>query len=87
MKKLISFLLAMTFLISGQVFAASIARMDKDELKSLLGEKNLVVLDVRVGRDWNSSEFKIKDAVRMAPSDIEQVEKYPKNTKFVLYCA
>ncbi len=87
MKKLITFLLAMTFLMSGQVLAASIARMDKDELKSLLGDKNLVVLDVRVGRDWNSSEFKIKDAVRMAPSDIDQVEKYPKNTKFVLYCA
>ncbi len=87
MKKLITFLLAITFLMSGQVLAASIARMDKDELKSLLGDKNLVVLDVRVGRDWNSSEFKIKDAVRMAPSDIDQVEKYPKNTKFVLYCA
>ncbi|BCL62647.1 hypothetical protein DGMP_33400 [Desulfomarina profundi] len=87
MKKLITFLLAMTFLMSGQVLAASIARMDKDELKSLLGDKNLVVLDVRVGRDWNSSEFKIKDAVRMAPSDIDQVEKYPKNTKLVLYCA
>ncbi len=87
MKKLITLLLAITFLISGQLFAASVTKMDKDELKSLLGSENLVVLDVRVGRDWNSSEFKIKDAVRMAPSDIEQVKKYPKNTKLVLYCA
>jgi rhodanese-related sulfurtransferase len=87
MRKLIVFLLTITFLISGQVFSASVAKMDKNELKSLLGSDNLVVLDVRVGRDWNSSEFKIKDAVRMAPSDIEQVNKYQKNTKLVLYCA
>ena len=87
MKKLIVFLLTITFLMSGQVFAASVAKMDKNELKALLGSDNLVVLDVRVGRDWNSSEFKIKDAVRMAPSDIDQVNKYKKNTKLVLYCA
>lgn len=61
--------------------------MDKDELKSLLGSDNLIILDVRIGRDWNSSEFKIKDAVRMEGFNLSAIEKYPKDATLVLYCA
>ncbi len=87
MKKLIVLLLALSFLSAPPLFAASVPKMDKDELKSLLGSDNLVVLDVRLGRDWSSSEFKIKDSVRMTDSDLAMVEKYPKDTTLVLYCA
>ena len=87
MKKLVILLLALSFLSAPSIFAASVPTMDKDELKSLLGSDNLVILDVRIGRDWSSSEFKIKDSVRMAESDLSMVDKYPKDTTLVLYCA
>ena len=87
MKKLIVLLLALSFLSAPPIFAASVQKMDKDELKSLLGSDNLVILDVRIGRDWSSSEFKIKDAVRMEGFDLSVIEKYPKDATLVLYCA
>jgi len=87
MKKIAVLLFTLSLLMAAPVFAASVPTMDKDELKSLLGSDNLVVLDVRTGRDWGSSEFKIKDSVRMADADLSIVEKYPKDTTLVLYCA
>jgi len=87
MKKLVVLLLTLSFLSAAPIFAASVPTMDKDELKSLLGSDNLVILDVRLGRDWSSSEFKIKDSVRMTESDLSMVEKYPRDATLVLYCA
>jgi len=87
MKKIVVFLLALSFLTAPSIFAASAPTMGKDELKSLLGSDNLVILDVRIGRDWSSSEFKIKDAVRMEGFDLSVIEKYPKDATLVLYCA
>jgi rhodanese-related sulfurtransferase len=87
MKKLVFLLLTLSFLSATPIFAASVPTMDKDELKSLLGSDNLVILDVRTGRDWSSSEFKIENSVRMADSDLSIIEKYPKESTLVLYCA
>ena len=87
MKKLVALLLTLSFLSAVPVFAASVPTMGKDELKSLLGSDNLIILDVRIGRDWSSSEFKIKDSLRIVDSDLSIVEKYPKDTTLVLYCA
>jgi len=87
MKKLVVLLLALSFLSAPPLFAASVPKMDKDELKSLLGSDNLVILDVRLGGDWSSSEFKIKDSVRLTESDLSMVEKYPRDATLVLYCA
>jgi rhodanese-related sulfurtransferase len=47
-----------------------------------------MILDVRTGGDWKSSEFKIKGAVRANPYDFDKwAEVYPKNKTLVLYCA
>jgi rhodanese-related sulfurtransferase len=61
--------------------------MDKDELKSLLGSENLVILDVRLGNDWATSEFKIKGALRVDDDDLSVAKKFPKDNIMVLYCA
>jgi len=87
MKKLVFLLLTLSFMSAPLVFAASVPTMNKDELKSLLGSDSLVILDVRTGRDWSSSEFKIENSVRMADSDLSVIEKYPKDRTLVLYCA
>jgi rhodanese-related sulfurtransferase len=87
MKKIIPLLIALTFLTSIPLLAASVPIMKKDELKSLLGSENLVILDVRSESDWSASEFKIKDAVRVDNGNLSLVRNYPPNSIFVLYCA
>jgi hypothetical protein len=58
------------------------------ELKDMLGSKELVILDVRSGRDWSTSELKIKGAIRAGGDDFDSwANTYPKEKKIVLYCA
>lgn len=65
-----------------------IALMTKEALKSELDNPNIVVLDVRTGRDWKSSEFKIKGAVRANPGSFDSwSNNFDKNKQLVLYCA
>lgn len=76
-------------IILGVVFAATpllaeVPTMEKEELKSLLGQESLVIVDVRTGRDWSTSEFKIQGAVR---ADLSSVGNQPKDNTFVYYCA
>ena len=87
MKRVLSLLIVLMVLAASPLFATSVPKMDKDELKSLLGSENLVILDVRLGRDWSSSEFKIKDALRVDGGDLSVANNYPKDNTFVLYCA
>ena len=68
--------------------AAEVATMSKEELKDLLGSDTLSILDVRRGRDWSSSEFKIQAAQRADPREFKQWgANLPKNNTLVLYCA
>ena len=87
MKRVFTLLIILMVLATSPLFAASVPIMDKDELKSLLGSENLVILDVRTGRDWSTSEFKIKDALRVDGRDLSVAMTYPKDNTFVFYCA
>jgi hypothetical protein len=73
----------------GQVaMATEVPRMTKEELKPNLSDPGVVIVDVRVGKDWKGSEFKIKGAVRENPKDFSAwAGKYPKDKTIVLYCA
>ena len=88
MKKLL--LLLSIFLLANAlpVIAGDVPLMDKDALKAKIGSDNLVILDVRSGRDWSSSEFKIQGAVRAEGVKIgEWSANYQKDKPLVLYCA
>jgi len=62
--------------------------MTIDELKAILDDPDILVIDVRRGKDWTSSEFKIKGATYANPKDYDAWAKaYPKTKKIVLYCA
>ena len=87
MKRIFSFLSILFFLAGTPLFADSVPKMDKQALKSLLGSDQLVILDVRQDRDWNSSQMKIKDAMRVDDGDLSLAMKLPKDTTIVLYCA
>lgn len=75
--------------LTGNVsMADSVPRMEKEELKALLGNSDLVILDVRTDFDWSQSEFKVEGAVREYPGKFQSwAEKYPKDRTIVLYCA
>ena len=74
--------------LSGWTLADTIPLMTKDELKSRLSDVDVAVLDVRSGRDWKSSEFKISGAIRVKPSRGNKwVDNFDKSKIFVIYCA
>lgn len=86
-KPLIVLALLLGFALTPAV-AMAVGLMSVDQLKGMLGSDNLIVLDVRSGRDWNSSEFKIKGAIRADPAEFSTWgNSHPKNKKIVLYCA
>jgi rhodanese-related sulfurtransferase len=76
-------------LLLEMAWGTEVPRMTKEELKPLLGEPDLVIVDVRVGPSWTASQWKIKGAVREDPrADIKAwAEKYPKDKTIVLYCS
>ena len=68
--------------------AAQVERITKEDLLAILDQSDTVVLDVRAGRDWNASEFKIKGAQRIDPGAFDAwADKYPQSATLVLYCA
>ena len=67
-------------------FAASKPKVTKEELKSLLDQGNVVVVDVRTSRDWGESDYKIKGAVRVTFRDVESwASNYSKDTTIIFY--
>ena len=78
----------MLAIVWSPAFGADIPTVTKETLKPMLDDPDLVVLDVRAGRDWKSSEFKIKGAQRVDPGNLAAwSSQYAKNKKYVLYCA
>jgi rhodanese-related sulfurtransferase len=90
-KKLICLAIIAAFLIlapSSVVFGEKVTLITKEELKPIMGNADVAIIDVRRGRDWTSSEFKIKGAVYGDPKKIAEWNKqFSKDTKLVLYCA
>ncbi len=87
MKTIISLLVVLFCLSATSLFADSVPRMEKEVLKSQLGAKNLVILDVRQAGDYESSDLKVRDAMRVDNGDLSTVMNLPKDTTIVLYCA
>ena len=74
--------------IAAGLALADAPRVTKDQLKEQMGDPDLLIVDVRLGTDWDASEFKIKGAVRVPLEEfLEWAAKYPKDTKMILYCA
>ena len=94
MPKRISFtaiMLTAALIVSGLVSRSAAAddlRMSKDELRSMLGSADLVVIDVRTEKEWKKSDKKI---IGSTWEDAEEVnawaDKYPKDKTIVLYCS
>lgn len=81
-------LVALALLVQ-MAWGADGPRMTKEELKPLLGNLDVIVMDMRIGASWSASKWKIQGAVREDPrADIEAwAKKYPKDKTIVLYCS
>ncbi len=74
--------------LSGLAMADTIPLMTKEVLKSRLLDADFSILDVRSGKDWKSSEFKISGAIRVIPStNNEWVDHFDRSKTYVIYCA
>lgn len=65
-----------------------VPRMTKEDLQPLLGNPDVIVIDVRAKTDWEKDALMIKGAVREDPMKAESwMEKYPKDKTLVFYCS
>lgn len=67
--------------------AADVPRISPEVTEALLGNPEVVVIDVRRGSDYESSGAKIKGAVRESEKDVSWSGKYGKEKLLILYCA
>ena len=78
----------MGLLLQAAVAQSAVATMTKEDLRAKLESPGVVIIDVRLGKDWKASEEKIKGAMRVDPAEVERVAtEYPKDTTLVFYCA
>ncbi len=87
-RKSILVTLLMTFwVLAASAYAADVPKITKEELRAMIGSPDLIIIDVRIERDWNSSAQKIRGAVWEDFMDVDTwARKYPKDKTIVLYC-
>ena len=77
-----------SLLLQASVAQSAVAKMTKEELRAKLGSPDVVIVDVRLGKDWKASEEKITGAIRVDPDAVESLAaKYDKGKTLVFYCA
>jgi predicted GTPase len=77
---------ALVIIFSIPARSDNVLRITKEELTSMLGNPDVIILDVDREGNWEDRDRKILGAVRENPKEIESwVNKYPKNKNLVLY--
>ena len=76
----------MVVIFTTTTIASEVTKISKEELKSILGNLDVIILDVDRGGNWEDRDRKILGAVRENPKKIESwMTKYSKNKTFILY--
>jgi len=66
----------------------AVPRMQPADLLARLDLPDILVIDVRRGRDWDDSDVMIRNAVRRDYRDVQSwINDLPKGKTIVLYCA
>ena len=67
--------------------ASDVPKVTAEELRAMLGNPDLIIIDVRIERDWKASALKVKGAAWEDFLDVDTwARKYPKDKTIVLYC-
>lgn len=83
---LATMLIGVLGIVNSSYAGTSYQRIDKVALNDFLGSKNVIVVDVREGRDWESSKYKIKGAIRLEPTDPKVSDvPLPKDKTLIFY--
>jgi len=62
--------------------------MTADQVRSVLGKPDVIIIDVRTNYDWDHSKVKIPGAVKEEGMKFASwMNKYPKDKTLILYCA
>ena len=81
-------LLAVFAAVSNAAHMDNVPRMSKETLKEMLHSPDVVLIDIRIGIDWNASEFKIQGAERRDPRQFDTwKDQLDKEKTVVVYCA
>lgn len=66
--------------------STEVPRITKEDLKSIMDQSDVIIIDVRYGNDWTGSDLKIKGAIREDPDGLKSwAKKYPKEKTLVFY--
>jgi rhodanese-related sulfurtransferase len=66
----------------------NVPRMTKEELKAMMDNPDVVIIDVRYEKHWTGSDRMIKGAIRENYDDVKSwADKYGKDKILILYCA
>lgn len=80
-------LLCMVLALPAAGVAADAPRVSAEVLKALIGNPQVMVIDVRRGKDYGGSAAKIQGAIRESEKDVSWADKYGMDKILVLYCA
>jgi hypothetical protein len=68
------------------VSASGISIISINQLNLILGNPEIAIIDVRASKDWQSSNVKIKGAVRGSPKNFESwANDFSKDKALILY--
>ena len=83
----LALLISLSLAVSGAAWADEAPlRVDKDTVKSWLGDSGVLIVDVRTNWSWRMSNKKIQGAVRQNPNKVKTwAASLPKDKKIVLY--
>ncbi len=75
-------------LLSSVVYSQEPPKISKEELRTMLDNPNVLILDVRIKDEWRASGKKIQGAIRENPEEVRLwLNKYPKDKTLVFYCS
>ncbi len=73
---------------SSVTFSQEPPRISKEELKNLLSDPDVIILDVRISDEWKVSGKKIQGATWKNPEKIGSwMKQYPKDKTLIFYCS
>jgi hypothetical protein len=76
------------FISQSSAETSKIPRISIEEAKELLGNPNVIVIDVRTTKNWWRSAAKIVSAVREEAGSVAQwTAKYTKDQTLIFYCS
>jgi rhodanese-related sulfurtransferase len=77
---------AMMGVFAVATIASEVTRISVEELKAMLGNPDVIILDVDRKGNWEDRDRKILGAVRENPKEIESwMNRYPKDKTLILY--